>query len=206
MLAVLSGSGNLTQGGLEDNDEQFELIRMPLDTEEAAKHEERFLELTAGAYRLETIEGTVVWSSWLQMITKSRSSRDEVQRLERKLNNVPVKLKPEKERQQLLADLYEIYQLTVEKKMRTPKGNLYLPNRFLVGINRARDGGDPFELVSRLCRRQTGGFDIILEHDEPFLTVEALVVDKQKDYHELFLERTRELAAERLKKFPSWPE
>jgi hypothetical protein len=99
--------------------------------------------------------------------------------------------------------LYGIYEATVEKDLLTPKGHVYRPTRFLVGINRARDIGDPFELVSRLCRQQTGGFDIILEHDLPYLTVEALVVDEEKSYHGLFTQRTRELAAERLRQFPS---
>lgn len=203
-LTVLSGSGNLTQGGLEDNAEQFELTRMPLDSEEAVEHEERFIELTAGTHPLETVEGTVVWSSWLQTITKSKSLRDQIQRLEEQLDKVPVRLKPEKERELLLADLYGIYRATVDKNLRTPKGNPYRPNRFLVGINRAKNEGDPFEFVTRLCRRQTGGFDIILENDEPYLTVEALVVDRQKPYHRFFREKTKELAAERLRKFPSW--
>lgn len=203
-LTVLSGSGNLTQGGLEDNDEQFELTRMPLDSEEAAEHEERFIELTAGTHLLETVEGTVVWSSWLAMINQSALHRREIRRMETRLDKVPVKSKPEKERQQLLDDLYGIYDETVAKNMLTPKGNLYRPTRFLVGINRARDGGDPVELVSKLCRRQTKGFSTILTYDEPDLTVEALIVDEQKPYHWLFTEKTKELAADRLKQFPSW--
>lgn len=168
------------------------------------EHEERFIELTAGAHSLETVEGTVVWSSWMQTITKSKSLRDQIQRLEEQLDEVPVRLKPEKERELPLADLYGIYHATVDKNLHTPKGNLYRPTRFLVGINRARDEGDPFELVARLCRRQTGGFDIILEHDEPYLTVEALVVNERKPYHRFFREKTKELAAQRLKMFPSW--
>lgn len=194
----------MTSGGLEENVEQFELTKMPLRSEEAVEQEERFVELTAGAHLLETVEGSVIWSSWLTMVTKARPSLRLLQRLEGQLNETPVKLRPEEERRKLLADLYEIYEATVEKNMLTPKGHLYRPTRFLVGINRARDSGDPFELVSRLCRQQTGGFDIILEHDQPQLTVEALVVDKEKPYHELFTQRTRELAGERLKQFPSW--
>ncbi len=203
-LTVLSGSGNLTRGGLEDNDEQFELIRMPLASEGAAEQEERFIELTAGAHPLETVEGTVVWSAWLAMINKAKLHRSEIRRMEKQLDEVPVKSKPEKERQHLLEDLYEIYHATVAKNMLTPAGKLYRPTRFLVGINRARDGGDPFELVRKLCRRQTKGFNIILAYDEPHLTVEALVLDKQKPYHEFFTEKTKELAAKRLKEFPSW--
>jgi HKD family nuclease len=203
-LRVLSGSGNLTSGGLAENVEQFELARMPLKSEAAIEQEERFIELTAGAYLVESVEGSVVWNSWLTTIVKARSSRKLIQKLERDLDETPVKLKPEKEREQLLADLYGIYEATVERDLITPKGHLYRPTRFLVGINRARDSGDPFELVNRLCRRQTGGFDIILEHDLPQLTVEALVMDTQKPYHPLFTQRTKALAAERLKQFPSW--
>lgn len=205
-LRVLSGSGNLTAGGLEENVEQFELTKMPLKSAEAIEQEERFVELTAGTYLLETVEGSVVWNTWLTTITKARSSRRLIQTLESQLDGTPVNLRPEKERRQLLTDLYGIYEATVEKDLLTPKGNVYRPTRFLVGINRARDSGDPFELVSRLCRQQTGGFDIILEHDQPQLTVEALVMDKDKAYHQLFTQRTKELAGERLKQFPSWTE
>lgn len=202
-LAVLSGSGNLTLGGLEHNDEQFELSRVDRSSDEAGEQEERFVELTAGTHALADVEGTVVWSSWLTTITKSRVHRDAIRRLEQKLDETPVKTKPEKERQELLSDLYAIYHQTVDKNMLTPKGHIYRPTRFLVGINRARDGGDPFELVSRLCRMQTGGFDIILENIEPLLTVESLVVNGEKPYHYLFSDKTKELAAERLKQFPS---
>jgi hypothetical protein len=203
-LRALSGSGNLTSGGLEENVEQFELTKMPLKSEEAIKQEERFVELTAGTYLLESVEGSVVWNSWLTTITKARSSRKLIQMLERQLDELPVKLRPEEERHQLLTDLYDIYEATVEMDLLTPKGHLYRPTRFLLGINRARDSGDPFELVSRLCRQQTGGFDIILEHDQPKLTVEALVMDEQKPYHRLFTQQTKEFAGERLKQFPSW--
>jgi len=203
-LKVLSGSGNLTAGGLAENVEQFESTRMPLRSEEAIQQEERFIELTGGTYLLENVEGSVVWDSWLTTITKAKSSRILIQQLEQKLDQVPVKLRPEEERRQLLADLYAIYEATVEMDLLTPKGRVYRPTRFLVGINRARDSGDPFELVSRLCRQQTGGFDIILQHDLPHLTVEALVVDEGKPYHDLFSQRTKELAATRLKQFPSW--
>jgi hypothetical protein len=203
-LKALSGSGNLTLGGLQDNVEQFELTKMPLKSEEAIEQEERFVELTAGTYLLESVEDSVVWSSWLTTITKAKSSRKLIQALEGQLNEIPVKLRPEEERRQLLTDLYGIYEATVEMDLLTPKGHLYRPTRFLVGINRARDNGDPFELVSRLCRQQTGGFDIILEHDQPQLTVEALVMDEQKPYHRLFSQRTKELAGERMKQFPSW--
>lgn len=40
-----------------------------------------------------------------------------------------------------------------------------------------------------------------IEHDEPCRSVEALAVDKEKPYHCLFTERTKELAAERLNSF-----
>lgn len=40
-LTVLSGSGNVTGGGLTSNIEQFELLRMPRSSDEAVKHEHR---------------------------------------------------------------------------------------------------------------------------------------------------------------------
>jgi HKD family nuclease len=204
-LVVLAGSGNLTEGGLERNVEQFELTRMPIESEEASAHEERFLELTADAYSLETVEDSVAWKVWEQTIIKLKSARSQISKAERDLSETQFVEQPEAERGELLADLYAIYHATVAKDMITPKGKLYRPTRFLVGINRAADSGDPFELVRRLCRRQTGGFDIILAHDEPYLTVESLVVDEKKSYHHLFTAQTKELAAARLEQFPGWP-
>jgi hypothetical protein len=203
-LVVLAGSGNLTQGGLEQNVEQFELTRLTIESEVASAHEERFLELTADAYSLDTVEGSVAWKVWEQTITKLRSARSQIRKAERELSETPFIEELKMEREELLADLYAIYEATVAKNMITPKGNLYRPTRFLVGINKAADSGDPFEMVRSLCRRQTGGFDIILAQDEPYLTVESLVVDQKKKYHHLFTAKTKQLAAARLEQFPSW--
>ena len=55
-----------------------------------------------------------------------------------------------------------------------------------------------------MCRRQTEGFDVILNANRPYLTVESLVVDTTKPYHDLFTDTTRELSTQRLQQFPSW--
>ena len=204
-LVVLAGSGNLTLGGMEGNFEQFELIKVPIDGEEASAHEERFLELTGSARSLKSAEGSVAWSVWEQTILKMRNHRKEIRRLERSLAETPFVEPPTVEREELIADLFALHAGMVAKDMLTPKGRLYRPNRFLAGIRHAQEGGDPFELVSRLCSRQTGGFDIILAYDYPYLTVESLVIDPDKKYHRLFTDKTRELAVERLRQFPSWP-
>ncbi len=60
-LAVLSGSGNLTQGGMKSNREQFELRWIPAAQEAAiAAQQERFDGLSDGAIRLPELRGTGV--------------------------------------------------------------------------------------------------------------------------------------------------
>lgn len=61
-LSVLSGSGNLTEGGLVDNEEQFEVIHLSTDTDAAQAHEARFDALTANAIPLDDLERSTIWS------------------------------------------------------------------------------------------------------------------------------------------------
>lgn len=202
-LSVLSGSGNLTDGGLLNNQEQFELSQMPLNSEDAQKQEERFEELTTNAISLDVVENTTIWTDWQITIKEQQRHRREIQRLEAKLASRDVVLSREGDRRLLIDDLARLYELTVEANLKTESGKLYRPTRFLGGIERARRGErDPVSLVHRLCRHQTGGFDVILAHNRPDLTVEVLVLDKTKPYHDLFTGSTRQLSAERLEQFP----
>jgi HKD family nuclease len=200
-LSVLAGSGNLTEAGLLQNDEQFDLSRMPVDSEEAKGQEARFERLTANAVRLEEVLDTTIWDEWLTVVNKQRLHRKELARLESQLYSREVRPSRTADRAQLTADLMELYELTVEAKLQTKKGHLYVPTRFLQGIRRAEDGGDPVQLVYRICRYQTDGFDVILTANRPDLTVESLVVDVEKPYHDLFTDATREVSAKRLEQF-----
>lgn len=204
-LSVLSGSGNLTQGGLVDNKEQFELSQMPIESEAAHQQEARFDDLTFGAVRLDKVVGTTIWAEWETVLIKQRLHRREIDRLEGSLNQREIRPGRQRDRELLIADLLALYEMTVTYQLMTKQGRRYVPTRFLQGIHRAETGGDPVQLVYRICRYQTEGFDVILEADRPDLTVESLVVDAAKPYHDLFTESTRRLSAERLKQFPSWP-
>ena len=102
----------------------------------------------------------------------------------------------------LLRDLFDLYEATSQAGLRTQEGRRYTPSRFLQSLNRCRDNGqDPVKVVHRLCDRQTGGFDVILQSGKRELTVEQLVADKTKPYHDLFSKRTLGLAQERLRQF-----
>lgn len=77
-----------------------------------------------------------------------------------------------------------------------------MPSRFKQAIDRVRNGADPVQLVTRICRHASEGFDILLAHNRPDLTVEQLVVDAARPYHDLFGAQTRELSSQRLEEFP----
>jgi hypothetical protein len=59
------------------------------------------------------------------------------------------------------------------------------------------------QLVTRICRHASEGFDILLAHNRHDLTVEQLVVDAARPYHDLFGAQTRELSSQRLEEFPA---
>jgi hypothetical protein len=205
VLSVLSGSGNLTEAGLLENEEQFDLGRFPIDSEEATRQVLRFEQLTARAVRLDEVVGTTIWAEWQTVLIKERLHRRELARLEASLEKLEIRPDREKDRRMLIADLMELYEMTVAERLMTKKGRHYVPTRFLQGIRRTETGGDPVQLVYRICRYQTEGFDVILDADRPELTVESLVVDATRPYHDLFTDSTRKLSAERLEQFPSWP-
>jgi hypothetical protein len=202
-LRVLSGSGNLTHGGLRENREQFELVRVPAPSVVADVHERRFVELTAGAMSLDEVEGSAAWREWHWQLKHRRRLADEQRRLDERLAaTAPVDRAADK--QLLQADLEDLYRRTVAAGLRRRDGQRYVPHRFREGIERARERRDPVSLVGRICHRQTEGFDVLLEADRPELTVEALVVDPAKPYHDIFSPETRSRSEERLRQFPSW--
>ena len=204
-LSILSGSGNLTGGGITTNDEQFEVIRLDVDSDEAKAHEERFAVLTARAVSLNDLEGTTIWAEWLAVMKAQSAARRQIQQAAANFDKREVILNRHEDKQKLLADLDELYDLTVAAQLPRKDGQPYYPTRFKQGVDRARDGGDPVELVTRMCRRQTEGFDVILNAERPELTVEYLVLDESKPYYDLFSPSTRKLSAERLQQFPSLP-
>jgi HKD family nuclease len=203
-MRVLSGSGNLTAGGMSTNREQFEVVAIDAPDRIEAQVV-RYEELTDGALPLERVKGTIAWKEWLAQIAERERLGRELGRLDAKLAKSPA-VDRDADKRLLLGDLNDIYERTVAATdIRRLDGQKYVPNRFRQGIQRAEQNGDPVRLVFNMCRHKTEGFDVLLEANHPELTVEALVVDAGKDYHDLFQEETRRLSAERLEAFPSWP-
>jgi hypothetical protein len=156
-LTVLSGSGNLTHGGLVDNNEQFEIVRVELNSDEAAAHEERLDRLTANAIPLDDVEGSTLWLEWESVIKRQRRYREAIRRLEASLADRPFVGRRDDDKRRLIENLQEPYDLTVDAKLPRRDGQRYIPHRFREGIERARAGADPVLLVTRMCRRQTEG-------------------------------------------------
>lgn len=75
-LVVLSGSGNLTAGGLRDNVEQFELHTLRPSTPEALDHEKRFNELWEKGEPLEDLRSTGFWEEWTEAYRRRRALRE----------------------------------------------------------------------------------------------------------------------------------
>lgn len=201
-LSVLSGSGNLTRGGLLDNVEQFEFRRFPIDSDVADQHERRYEELVAGAVPLDEVRTSPYWYEWERQARKRAQLERQLQELDDELVSRKAGGR-EADKLLLLADLQALYERTVAARLPRADGKSYVPSYFKRGLDNARAAGNPVPLVARICDRQTEGFDVILASGAPELTVEALVVDPDKPYHDLFSEKTRRLAQERLRKFPS---
>ncbi len=199
-LRVLSGSGNLTGGGLVENREQFEVFSTE-DADEIELHRGRYEDLTAGAVPLEALKGTIAWNEWQSQKHERSRLMKQLARLDEKLAKSP-SVDREAHKAHLLADLEDIYTRTVAANIPRRDGQRYVPNRFKQGIDRARVNGDPVRLVFNMCRHKTEGFDVLLSANEPDLTVEALVIDTENDYHDLFQEETKELSRRRLESFP----
>ena len=204
ILHVLSGSGNLTGAGLRGNDEQFEIYSMPADGPAAEAQHERFDRLTVKARSIDAVEGSAIWAEWENVRKAQARHRAELRRLQKHLDaREPIADRTE-DRLRLIEDLDELYRLTVEARLPREDGGAYVPSRFKQGIDRARSGADPVALVGRICRSQSRGFDVLLRADRPDLTVEVLVLDQTRSYHDMFGDETRRLSAARLIQFPSW--
>lgn len=203
-LAVLSGSGNMTRGGLIDNAEQFEIARGDAPSAWAEAQEQRFLDLTAHQFALQEVYDGSAWREWIGQMRRRRQVQAELDALDRRLASRDVVQRRDADLLVLSDDLDELYERTRAAKLRRRDGHLYVPSRFKQGIDRARAAGNPVPTVANICRRRSEGFDVILAADRPDLTVESLVVDETKRYHDLFKEETRRASAERLELFPTW--
>ncbi len=93
---VLSGSGNLTAGGLDQNDEQFELLglRLPDRALEAAAHQERWDAFFALGSPLADAIVSPAWAEWIAQQSRRRQLTTELAALDRRLadNDAPAPL------------------------------------------------------------------------------------------------------------------
>lgn len=63
-LAVLSGSGNLTGGGLAHNDEQFDFFTLEPSSQTALSHQQRFNAFWEMGVALDVVRNTPFWKDW----------------------------------------------------------------------------------------------------------------------------------------------
>ncbi len=84
---VLSGSGNLTAGGLDHNDEQFEMLhmRLPDEQREAAAHHERWDAFFALGSPLADAISSPSWAEWIAQQSRRLRLTEELARLDRQL-------------------------------------------------------------------------------------------------------------------------
>jgi hypothetical protein len=186
-LYVVAGSGNLTAGGLRDNDEQFELLHVPAtDTAAMAAQEARFGRLTRDAVPLAAVRSSSYWSLWKQQLAKRRELAAE----ERKLDDALVRAADAGLAVEVLyADLVDLYERT-KAEVRIPAADggsrPYVASYFKRAIDNSRKTTGPVPVVARMVKGQTEGFDHLAEAHRPDLMVETLVLDATKPYHRLF--------------------
>jgi nucleotide-binding universal stress UspA family protein len=86
-LRVLSGSGNLTAGGLDQNHEQFELLglRLPDHELEADAHQKRWNAFFALGSPLADAIASPAWAEWIAQQSRRRQLKAELAKLDRRL-------------------------------------------------------------------------------------------------------------------------
>lgn len=176
-LAVLAGSGNLTAGGLRDNQEQFELLHVsPSDTAAKAAQEARFDRLTRDAVSLALVRDSAYWRLWNRQLAKRRELRVQ----ERELDDTLLRAADAGLAvDALYVDLVDLYE-------RTKAEVGYVASYFKRSIDESRGTTGPVPVVARLVKSPTTGFNRLAEAHRPDLMVEALVLDPLKPYHRLF--------------------
>lgn len=190
-LWILAGSGNLTAGGLRDNDEQFELLHVAArDATAIAAHDHRFAQLTAGAVPLDDVRSMPYWNLWRQQLEERRSIAAQERKLDETLSRAAeAGLAVEA----LYADLVEFYERTKnEVRIPAPAGGTrpYVASYFKRAIDQSHGKDGPVPVVAGMVKRKTEGFNHLADQHRPDLMVEQLVVDTTKPYHRLFTAET----------------
>jgi hypothetical protein len=188
-LHVLAGSGNLTAGGMNGNDEQFEYLHVPSDDPYSIDAQRRrFVRLTAGAVTLESVRVSPYWTLWQQQLKERKQLAEQGRTLDRALQKAAdATLKIEI----LYADLVALYERSkAEVRIPSPSGGTrpYVASYFKRAIDNSRGTTGPIPVLARMVKGTTEGYDHLAEQHRPDLMVETLVVDISKPYHGLFSE------------------
>jgi HKD family nuclease len=189
-LRVLSGSGNLTAGGLEGNSEQFEA--WAVDADDRVEQIERFAKLTKGAMLLDFFEETPLWQAWLEQDEKRKSSDLEMTALDVELIAIGTA------EEDLKADLRKLYD-DMQGQLKEENGHIYNRGGYRRVIEGRMGSKTPVAIVSSLCRDMTKGFERARRNNRLDLAAEVLVVDPTKAYHGLITEEIRSAAEARLR-------
>jgi len=190
-MRVLSGSGNLTGGGLDGNSEQFEAWSVDGDGAEAQL--ERFAKLTARAIPLRQFEGSAGWDLWIKQREAQKAFEKSVDELGRELIEIT------DAEADLLADLWNLYDEMGAAKLKEPDGSTYRRSGFRLVIEGNRSAKTPVAIISSLCRETTPGFVRARDNDALDVAAEVLAVDPTKRYHELIPGEIRAAAEARLR-------
>ena len=198
-LDVLSGSGNLTEGGLITNEEQFELMHFGADEAELIlQHQRRFELFFSHGVPLEQLKQDRYWTRWVEMTERRRAAEEELLYLDRQLADTAG---TPAENAELYADLLEIYETAKnEVSITNDDGSErpYVATRFKQAIDRGRAEGTLVPVVSRIVNGPTEGFSRLAEAGRRDLMVEELVLDETKKYHRFFTSKTKDLAQKNL--------
>jgi len=194
-MEVLSGSGNLTEGGMSSNDEQFELLRIRSDEEKQVLAQRTRIETLLGyGVRIEDIRGGRYWKQWIEVERKTNELKTRMVELE---NGLATTAGTPAEHAQLYVDLLAIYEKAkAEVRIAAEDGSErpYIATRFKQAIDRGRREGTLVPVVSRIVNGPTEGFGRLAEASRRDLMVETLVIDPYKPYHRLFTEKTKKAA------------
>jgi hypothetical protein len=190
-LRVLSGSGNLTAGGLRDNDEQFDLLQVAADdTAAIAAQGARFAELTRAAVPLATVCDSSYWKLWQYQLDQRRKLAAEARKLDEALvRAADTGLAVDA----LYTDLLDFYERTkAEVRIPGPSGGTrpYVASYFKRAIDQSRGNAGPVPVVARMVKGKTEGYGHLAKAGRPDLMVESLVIDSTKSYHRLFPRET----------------
>ena len=85
-LVILTGSGNLTSGGLCENVEQFEKLSLPGFDRVGTEHKQRFNEIWEMGTALTDLRESGFWDEWMSHWKESESLRREIDELDEELD------------------------------------------------------------------------------------------------------------------------